>query len=76
MLDAVSDDSRLARSQQLPATRGDLLARLGRWEEAATSFRRAVELARTEPERAFLTRRLRDAQQEAGTEGAPTADRG
>ena len=76
VLDAVTDDPRLARSQQLPATRGDLLARLGRWEEAATSFRRAVELARTEPERAFLTRRLRDAQQEAGTEGAPTADRG
>ncbi|HMG43602.1 MAG TPA: sigma-70 family RNA polymerase sigma factor [Acidimicrobiales bacterium] len=78
VLDAVADDPRLARSHQLPATRGDLMARLGRWDEAATSFRRAVALARTEPERAFLTRRLEDAEaaEAAGAGGLGSRGRG
>ena len=58
VLDRVVDDPRLARSHLLAATRGDLLGRLGRWSEAADSFRRAVDLARTEPERVFLRDRL------------------
>jgi RNA polymerase sigma-70 factor (ECF subfamily) len=40
------------------AARADLLRREGRRGEAAAAYRRALELARTEPERAFLTRRL------------------
>jgi RNA polymerase sigma-70 factor (ECF subfamily) len=58
VLDGVADDPRLARSHLLAATRGDLLGRLERWSEAADCFRRAVDLARTEPERAFLRERL------------------
>jgi RNA polymerase sigma-70 factor (ECF subfamily) len=40
------------------ATRADLLARLGRDEEAATAYRRAAELATNPVERAFLEGRL------------------
>jgi RNA polymerase sigma-70 factor, ECF subfamily len=40
------------------AARADLLRRLQRLDEAATAYRRALELAQTEPERRFLARRL------------------
>ena len=45
----------------LPATRADLLRRLGRDEEAAASYRLALELASTDAERRFLGRRLAEA---------------
>jgi RNA polymerase sigma-70 factor, ECF subfamily len=40
------------------STRGELLRRLGRDEEARTAYRRALDLATSTPERRFLTRRL------------------
>jgi RNA polymerase sigma-70 factor, ECF subfamily len=40
------------------AARADLLRRLERLDEAAAAYRRALELAQTEPERRFLARRL------------------
>ena len=46
------------------AARADLLRRLKRWEEAADSYRRALELVTAEPERRFLARRLREVQAE------------
>jgi RNA polymerase sigma-70 factor (ECF subfamily) len=58
VVDAVADDPRLARTHLLPATRADLLRRLGRSGEAADAYRSALALARTDPERAFLRRRL------------------
>jgi len=42
----------------LPATRADLLRRLDRRDEAAASYRQALSLVPTEPERRFLQRRL------------------
>ncbi|MFC7894214.1 RNA polymerase sigma factor [Streptomyces sp. NPDC057381] len=42
----------------LHSTRGELLRRLGRADEARTAYGRALRLARTTPERRFLTRRL------------------
>jgi RNA polymerase sigma-70 factor, ECF subfamily len=42
----------------LHATRGELLRRLGRDREARTALARALELARDEPERRLLERRL------------------
>jgi len=42
----------------LPATRADLLRRLGRHDEAAAAYRDALALAPTEVERRFLSRRL------------------
>jgi RNA polymerase sigma-70 factor, ECF subfamily len=44
--------------QYFHSTRADLLRRLGRADEARTEYERALELARTEPERRFLQRRL------------------
>ena len=44
--------------QYLHSTRGELLRRLGRIEEAAAAYRRALDLAQAEPERRFLERRL------------------
>jgi RNA polymerase sigma-70 factor (ECF subfamily) len=44
--------------EYLHAARGELLRRLGRTEDARASFSRAFELARSEPERAFLARRI------------------
>jgi RNA polymerase sigma-70 factor (ECF subfamily) len=42
------------------STRADLLRRLGRHDEAAEAYRRALQLASAEPERRFLERRLRE----------------
>ena len=42
----------------LPATRADLLRRLDRREEAAAAYRQALDLATTDAERRYLTRRL------------------
>jgi RNA polymerase sigma-70 factor (ECF subfamily) len=42
------------------STRGELLRRLGRDDEARTAYRRALGLATSTPERRFLTRRLED----------------
>jgi RNA polymerase sigma-70 factor (ECF subfamily) len=58
LVDAIGDDPRLARNHQLPATRADLLRRLGRGDEAAANYRAALDLARTRPEQVFLERRL------------------
>ncbi|HEX3813448.1 MAG TPA: sigma-70 family RNA polymerase sigma factor [Mycobacteriales bacterium] len=40
------------------STRGELLRRLGRADEARAAYRRALDLAGTTPERRFLSRRL------------------
>ena len=42
----------------LHSTRAELLLRLGRPGDALTAYGRALELAHTEPERRFLTRRI------------------
>jgi RNA polymerase sigma-70 factor (ECF subfamily) len=46
----------------LHSTRGELLRRTGRIDEAASAFRRALELARQEPERRFLQAKLQELQ--------------
>jgi RNA polymerase sigma-70 factor (ECF subfamily) len=46
--------------QYFHSTRGDLLRRLGRRDEARAEYERALELAHTEPERRFLQRRIAD----------------
>ena len=51
-------DGELATYHLLPATRADLLRRLGRHDEAATAYREALALAPTDVERRFLSRRL------------------
>ena len=44
--------------QYLHSSRADLLRRLGRIDEARGAYHRALELARAEPERRFLERRI------------------
>ncbi|MGC4859724.1 RNA polymerase sigma factor [Micromonospora sp. DT41] len=58
LLDGLADDPRLRGYHLYPATRADLLRRLGRNDEAAASYRSALALVGTEPERAHLLRRL------------------
>ncbi|MEV4826690.1 sigma-70 family RNA polymerase sigma factor [Micromonospora sp. NPDC049274] len=58
LLDGLADDPRLRGYHLYPATRADLLRRLGRLDEAATAYREALALVGTEPERAHLLRWL------------------
>jgi RNA polymerase sigma-70 factor (ECF subfamily) len=54
----IVDDLDLSEYRYLHSTRAELLRRLGRVEEARAAYERALPLARTEPERRFLARRL------------------
>ena len=47
----------LADYHLLPSVRGDLLARLGRNDEARAEFARAAEMTRNDAEKALLLRR-------------------
>ena len=58
IVDDLAATGALAGYHLVPATRADLLRRLGRPEEAAASYREAIEQARTDPERRYLARRL------------------
>ena len=58
LLDELAGDQRLRGYHLLPAARADLLRRLGRRAEAAAGYREALALVGTDPERAFLRRRL------------------
>jgi RNA polymerase sigma-70 factor, ECF subfamily len=60
LVDELAESGALAGYHLLPATRADLLRRLGRDAEAADAYRRALELAPTETERRYLGRRLSD----------------
>jgi RNA polymerase sigma-70 factor (ECF subfamily) len=58
LVDSLAEGGELAGYYLLPATRADLLRRLDRKQEAAASYRAALDLAGTEPERRYLCRRL------------------
>ena len=58
-VDALADGGRLAGYHYLPATRADLLHRLGRDAEAATAYREALAQCDNAAEREFLAGRLR-----------------
>jgi RNA polymerase sigma-70 factor (ECF subfamily) len=61
---ALADVEALARTGQLdgypylPAVQANLLVRLGRPEDAATAYRRALELTDNHAERAFIAEQL------------------
>ena len=56
-LDLLAYEPALAGYSYLPATRADVLARLGRKQEAAQAYDEALELTANETERRFLLRR-------------------
>ncbi|HTU96294.1 MAG TPA: RNA polymerase subunit sigma-24, partial [Solirubrobacteraceae bacterium] len=57
LVDVLVDAGALGDYHLLPSVRADLLARLGRTEEARAELRRAVELTQNESERRLLSRR-------------------
>jgi predicted RNA polymerase sigma factor len=60
IIDGIAAEPALAGYHHLPSVRGDLLARLGRDDEAAGEFRRAASLTRNIPERTVLLQRAAD----------------
>lgn len=71
MMDGIAAAGSLENYPYLHSARADLLRRLERWSEAATAYRRALDLTTNAPERAFLERRLG----EVTTGGAETGRR-
>ena len=65
VLDALRSGPSLQGYHLLPAVRGDLLAKLGRVEEAGAEFRRAAAMTGNGRERSLLLRRAAAATQEA-----------
>jgi RNA polymerase sigma-70 factor (ECF subfamily) len=59
MLDGLGATGALEAYSYFHAARAELLRRLERWSEAATAYRRTLELTTNVPERMFLVERLR-----------------
>ena len=66
LVDALASESSLKSYHLLPGVRGDLLARLGRHEEARAEFERAASLTRNARERALLLGRAATSAKLAG----------
>jgi predicted RNA polymerase sigma factor len=58
--DALNEEESLKQYHLLPSVRGDLLARLGRTEEARREFERAASLTQNTREKDVLLARARD----------------
>lgn len=59
-VEAIERDGRLAGYRYLPATKADLLSRLGRHAEAADAYRAALALTDNGPEQEFLAARAEE----------------
>jgi predicted RNA polymerase sigma factor len=59
-VDALADEPSLQHYHWLPSVRGDLLAKLGRHDEARAEFERAASMTRNARERELLLERARD----------------
>jgi RNA polymerase sigma factor (sigma-70 family) len=60
LVEALAKEPTLESYHLLPAVRGDLLARLGRFQEARHQFRRAASLTRNEREQQLLLDKSKD----------------
>ena len=58
LVERIDVDPTLSAYHLVPATRADLLRRLGRHDEAAAAYREAIAMVRTDAERRYLERRL------------------
>jgi RNA polymerase sigma-70 factor (ECF subfamily) len=58
IVDGLRDESRLRKYHLLPSVRGDLLERLGRFDEARQEFSHAASLANNARERTLLLQRV------------------
>jgi RNA polymerase sigma-70 factor (ECF subfamily) len=70
LVEELRADGVLAGYHFLPATRADLLRRLGRTGEAAAAYREALSLAGSDVERRYLTARLAEVSAAGKTGGA------
>ena len=61
VVDTLTSEPSLEGYHLLPSVRGDLLAKLGRFEEARVEFERAASLTQNAPERELLRERARKA---------------
>ena len=59
LVDALTDEPSLEGYHLLPSVRGDLLTRLGRFDEARRELERAASLTRNKRERTLLLERAR-----------------
>jgi predicted RNA polymerase sigma factor len=57
LVDALTSEPSLERYHLLPSVHGDLLAKLGRFDEARAEFERAASLTRNARERELLLER-------------------
>ncbi|MFN7993477.1 MAG: RNA polymerase sigma factor [Bryobacteraceae bacterium] len=60
VVDALTSEPSLKNYHLLPSVRGDLLAKLGRYDEARTEFERAGTLTRNTREQALLAERVQE----------------
>ena len=60
LMDALLARGELVEYHLAHSARADLCRRLGRWAEARAAYERSLELARQEPERRFIERRLQE----------------
>ena len=58
LIDAILAREELENYHLAHAARADLCRRLGKTEDALTSYKRALQLTRQEPERNFLEKRM------------------
>ncbi|OZE39481.1 RNA polymerase subunit sigma-24 [Rhodococcus sp. 05-2254-6] len=72
-LDLLVDEPSLRRYHPYPMARADLLQRLGRFEEAAIDYRRALDFARTAPEKSLLRARLAEVRAYPGQADSTTS---
>jgi predicted RNA polymerase sigma factor len=61
-VDALTSEPSLRGYHLLPSVRGDLLAKLGRFDEAHAEFARAASLTRNGRERTLLLERAADSE--------------
>jgi RNA polymerase sigma-70 factor (ECF subfamily) len=61
LVDALTSEPQLLRYHLLPSVRGDLLVKLGRYDEARVEFERAASLTQNTRERELLLKRARSA---------------
>jgi RNA polymerase sigma-70 factor (ECF subfamily) len=71
MIDGLAATGSLADYPYLHAARADLLRRMERWTEATSAYRRALDGIGSEPERAFLERRLAEVRARAAGGARP-----
>ncbi|WP_443057199.1 RNA polymerase sigma factor [Streptomyces sp. NBC_00669] len=73
LVEALAEVPALRGYHLLPATRADLLRRLGRHREAAAAYREALRLAPTAAERRFLENRALRSERMPGAPASPPA---